>query len=476
MRNRSFVIFLLCALLPKPGWGKVFLQWSEPNIPSPAALGVGDLVVLWNQIQGPFPESARRQGFRVYVEVPSQQISAAADTSAAKGFAGVIVKLKESDLDRNELDDQIRKLRSTYPKLAILLLPPGGKQPQMRGNLIMKRDGVLEVSSPTIQPWIDSNLALARFERAIHSSQRPLIGFSWDLTDSLERLEGPRAEDYALAVAEAGTFHADLILDVHEKLQKAIVRGLADAWAVWNQVKRYIQFFSHESDRSQEFIANVGVIADNYEGSQEVTNLMARHNIPFHVARLEDLKAQRFTGLDLIVVFTSLDDQATRAVVAFAEKGGIAILMNLHGSYPWQLTLPSKTSEHSTSYTVGKGKVLELSEPAADPETFAQDIRRLLDKQKTLISLWNALTTLAVACQRLGSSNVALEMVNYAEDPLQVQVRIKGSFSHIRYETPERGCCVSLSPVHRNGFTEFVVPWLRIGGRAHLGSAERKEP
>jgi hypothetical protein len=67
--------------------------------------------------------------------------------------------------------------------------------------------------------------------------------------------------------------------------------------------------------------------------------------------------------------------------------------------------------------------------------------------------------------------------VNYAQEPLEVQVRVKGSFSSIRYETPESGCCQMLAPVQREGFTEFVVPSLRIGGRVHLeASNPRPKP
>jgi len=61
-----------------------------------------------------------------------------------------------------------------------------------------------------------------------------------------------------------------------------------------------------------------------------------------------------------------------------------------------------------------------------------------------------------------------LEFVNYAEEPLRVQVQVKGSFASIRYETPEHRCCESLVPIKHNGFTEFVIPELRIAGRVHL--------
>ena len=85
-----------------------------------------------------------------------------------------------------------------------------------------------------------------------------------------------------------------------------------------------------------------------------------------------------------------------------------------------------------------------------------------------LISLWNALTTLAVPYREPDSRETVVELVNYAQEPLDVQVQIARSFSSAEYESPERGCCQSLRTTQRDGFTEFVVPELKIGGRVHL--------
>jgi hypothetical protein len=199
-------------------------------------------------------------------------------------------------------------------------------------------------------------------------------------------------------------------------------------------------------------------------------NLMARRNIPFRVLRPRDFTKNALAGLDLMVLFANPGEPGTTAMIDWVTGGRVAILVDVRGSYPWQSAQPSQRGEHWTSYTMGKGRVIELLEPVADPETFAQDVRRLLDKPRVLFGLWNALTTLAVPYQQPGSPNETLDLVNYAEDPLVVQVRVKGSFSVIRYETPEHGCCESLTPARRDGFTEFVVPWLRIGGRVHLAS------
>ena len=49
-------------------------------------------------------------------------------------------------------------------------------------------------------------------------------------------------------------------------------------------------------------------------------------------------------------------------------------------------------------------------------------------------------------------------------------MRVKGDFDSVRFESPEVGCCKTLKPSRVDGFTEFVVPDLIIGGRVYLGA------
>ncbi len=404
----------------------MFVRWTYPDVPPAKILGLNDLVISWNDGALSLLESGHKQGYHVYLEATPQQASAAAE--AGKNIAaGVLLKISPSE--QTDVDASLQTLRSLYPKLIFLVLNPG-KQPQMRGTLVLNKNGILEVSSPTAQPWLDTNLALVRIEQALHPRQVPLYSFEWELTDSLQKAQGPHVEDYLLAVAEAAAFHADLVLSLHENLQKALAQNDADGMNLWKQMQGYLEFYSR-SKEPVEPAGNIGVLAGDYKKSYEPINLLARHNIPFRILRPTDLAADRLKEFDMLVVLAS-------------------------------------PPHHWVAYAVGKGRVIELSEPVPDPETFAQDLRRLIDKQKVLISLWNALTTVAVPYRKPHDGVTMLELINYAEDPLRVQVRVKGSFHSIRYATPERGCCESLTPVQHDGFTEFVIPALRIGGRVHL--------
>lgn len=459
----------LCVVLAPASQGQVLLRWTTHEMPSAKTLGVTEIVVPSNA-DGNLLEAARNEGYRVYVEATADSLAAVANAVSKEVVAGIILKIEPAE--RKGLEETLQKVRSAHPKLQVLVLDTRGKQPDMKGWLVFKKDGILQVSSPTSQPWIDSNLPLVRFERSFEPAETPLYTFSWDLSDPLQQKLGPSRTDYSLAVAEAGAFHADLLLEIPENQQKALAQGNAEALKNWAQVKTYLGFYGHgQPDGVPEIPARVGVMTDDYDLSYEALNLMARHNIGFRVLNASAArKANSFERFDILVVFSNPEAELTKAFAEFAERGGIVVLVNLRGDFPWHARPPTKTNPHSVSYDVGKGRVIELGEAVTDPETFAQDIRRLMTKQKIPVSLWNSLTTLVAAYPGPAAGETVLELVNYAEETVEAQVQVKGNFDLVRFESPEHGCCKTLDPSHVDGFTEFVVPDLVIGGRVHLSA------
>jgi protein-tyrosine-phosphatase len=427
---------------------------------------VNDLVIPWGEEAENLVETAKKQGYQVYLEATLEQASIAAESGEKERVTGIILKAPASE--ESKTDETVRRLRPAYPKLRILVLSAGGKQPEMRGWLVFQKNGVLQVSSPTSQPWLDANLALIRHERAFETAQAPLYTFSWDVSDPLVDKDGPRAADYALAIAEAGAFHANLILELRERQQAGLASGEKQTLADWEQVKRTIEFCERGNQEKAEAAVTVGVLTDDYESSYEALNLMARHNIPYRVLHSTAVKAHDLDGFDVVIAFAALGKELTEEIRAFAERGGVLVLVNLPGKYPWDSAAPTKTSATSTSYIVGKGLVIRMREAVADPETFAQDIRRLMVKKNIPVSLWNSLTTLVVEYPGAKKGEAIVELVNYDEESTQVQVQVKGAFASARFESPERGCCEKLKVTPVDGFTEFVVPGVVIGGRVHL--------
>ena len=468
--HRMVLCFFL--MFSTAAWSSVFIRWTQPDPPPARDLGISDLVVSVDRGTTSFVKAAHSQGYRVYAEVTLQQAATAAESAEEKGLAGLVLDV--SDSDRAAGESAFQQLRSAHPKVRFLVLSQG-KQPQMRGNLVIKRDSVLEVSSPTAQPWIDANLALIRVEQRSHPGQIPLYSFSWNESNPAQQ-QTITPTDYSLAIAESCSFQADLILELDEGMQRALSEQDPQAKIFWKEVRSYIDFCAHAGEQGLKPAANVAVVVDDLDTSDEVMNLFARHNIPFKVFLPSDLREENFEAFDVVVVFAKRDQTAYKRIANLADHGKTVVVVDAHGKYPWHTHEAVRVNEHTVSYAVGKGKVLELSEPVIDPETFAQDIRRLLGKQSVLMNLWNGLTTIAVPYRSHGGKLKVLNLVNYAAEPVRVQVQVKGSYSAIRYEAPGQECCQSLVPVKHDGFTEFVIPDLMIAGRVHLEPEKAADP
>jgi hypothetical protein len=232
---------LALGLIASGATGKVLLRWTQSNIPAARNLGVDELVIPWNADAKKLAVIAKEKGYRVYLEVAPQQADTVAETEANAGIAGLL--LAPASGDEQAAEKLIEKLRSSYPKLTFRLLFSHEKQPKMRGHLLFENNGTVQASSPTEQPWVDSNLASIRLAQAFHSDKRPLYSFVWEESDPLQKQLGPRVEQYALAIAEAGAAHADLLLNLPENLQDSLANDKPEAWATWKQLKPFLDFY-----------------------------------------------------------------------------------------------------------------------------------------------------------------------------------------------------------------------------------------
>lgn len=461
---------------------RVFVLWTAPSIPAATSLGVHNIVIPWANAHSSLAGTAKREGFRVFAEVAPDQARSAAASASREGLAGLIIAAPSSGPNAEPerrlgapagsipLSVLIKNLRASYPSLAIRRLDAGGTQPQMRGNLVVGKDGVLEVSRPSQQPWIDSNVALIRFLEARFPVEIPLISFEWNLIDPAAKRFGPPLVDYELAVAEAGSFQADLILPIHSHFQQKLVEGNARAWSDWSAIRRCIRFYSALHDNSRaHLISNVGVVTTDFESSYEATNLMARHNIAFRLYAPGSLENGVASKLALIVVFGRPDTSVARRLEEFASRGETVILVGQTRKLPWQSAKRIRQNSDAAVYTTGKGTVVEVAEPITDPEAFARDVWRLLRPPLRQLSLWNALTTLGAAYRISSASGIRLSLVNYSGSPVRVQARVKGSFSRVHFTTPE-GASMQLLAHPSGGFTEFVTPPFQVGALIRLAA------
>ena len=454
-----------------PVTAKVFLRVQPWPLPPADKTGIQDTVLLWPLRDLSVADKLHSQGYRVFLQCELKDLAGAVVTADHAAVTGIIVT-NTAPLTQSPSAEQLRPYLDAHKALAFVILVPGGKQPQMKGRLVVERDGVLQVSSPSSQPWLDTNLALVRLAQSMDLDSLPSIyDFHWDTSGTLPTNAWyPDAEAYAVAIAEADAMRSDFIFDLPGPLQRALVADDPRAWTLWKAVKPYLDFSSNATREKMLPVVNLGVIVNDGQASYEAINLMARHNLAFESVRPSGLTLARLRNWNSVVVFCPLNKEAVTLLRDFAASGGIVAFVDPHGEFPWHSATSVRQDSGTTVYSIGAGQVVELAEPPVDPENFARDLRRLIGRERSALALWNSLTTLVTGYREQSRPEVTLYLVNYADQPDNVQVQVKGRFTHVRLESPEEPCCVSLPFVERGSFTEFTIPALRITARVHLDS------
>jgi hypothetical protein len=472
MKRISFLcmLFLSSIAACTPVTAKVFLRVEASPLPPADKTGIRDVVLLWPLRDLSVAAKLHSQGYRVFLQCESKDLAAAVVTADRAAVAGLIVT-NTAPSSQSPAAEQLRPYFAAHKSLTFRMLVPGGKQPQMKGRLVVERDGVLQVSSPSSQPWLDTNFALVRLAQAMDPDSLPIIyDFHWDRSEALPDAWHPDAEAYAVAIAEADAIRSDVTIDLPGSLQRALVAGDPRAWTLWKAIMPYLDFSSHAATERMLPVVNLGVIVDDAQASYEAINLMARHNLAFESVRPSSLTLARLSSWNSVVVFCPLNKEAVALLRGFAASGGIVIFVNTHDEFPWHSAPPVRQESRTTVYSIDAGQVVELAEPFVDPENFARDLRRLIGRERSALALWNSLTTLVTGYREQSRPDDTLYLVNYANQPDSVQVQVKGRFTRVRLESPEERCCVSLPFVERGGFTEFTIPALRITARVHLDS------
>ena len=198
------------------GHAEVLIRWTQPDVPTPQTLGVPVLVVPAGN-----PATVRHaltQGYRVYVELDAAAL--ATFIPPTQGLAGVVVKGNATPTQLAALGRRLAPLNAR-----VLTLDERGKWPHIRSNWVTKNNDVLPVAGRSAQPWIESNAALIRIIAAEHADVPPFLTYQWTPVTVSDADEGPALEDYLVAVAEAGSFGANLVLPLHDRFQRRLLLG-----------------------------------------------------------------------------------------------------------------------------------------------------------------------------------------------------------------------------------------------------------
>jgi hypothetical protein len=422
MPRRVLIAVLLILAFGGSADAEVFVRWDWVQVPSPQSLGIQTLVV---PAKSAALRSALEQGYRVYLEVETAALATFAPP--ARGLAGVMVKGQATPA-------QLRRLRRQLQPLGarVVALESRAKWPHIRTNWVTRNNDVLQVTGRSSQPWIENNAALLRIIAAAQSSA-PTLSYPWVPITIADADEGPGLENYLVAIAEAGSFGADLVLPLHERFQTRLLLGQPQARAEWAEIRRYLEFYAWNLPARYEPLASLGVVTAEPMLSYEVMNLLARHNLPFKLVDPKAIAPRALDGIKLLIVLDA-PAAAQDAIAAFERSGGT---------------------------------VRKVTGGVGDPNAFALEVRRSLGAAQRVIDTWNGITVIAAPFREPGGTSLLITALNYAHQPLPVQLRVPGTFSSVTFESPEEGSTL-LPHQQRDGFTEFVLPALRVGGRVFL--------
>ena len=436
---------------------EILVRWDLDQVPARDSLGISALVVPASKPAA--VQAAVAAGYRVYLDVEAASISEVG--TLADAASGVVVRGKVSPQQLDQLRQRLR-----WPAARVLSVDERGMWPHIRLNWVTLRNNVLQVSSRTAQPWLDSNAVFAR----IASSRRDgplLLSPTWEPITVADTHQGPALENYLVAIAEAGSFGNDLVLPLHEGFQRELLLGKPAARAAWQEMRRYLEFYSWDLPPRYRRLSNIGIVTGDPMGSVEILRLLTRHNLPFELVAPDALQGEGLKGFALVIVLDPLTDAQVRPLTAFARSGGTVVVNGPPAGVAWDGAVPLVKSERHVSYRVGEGRVLERLEAIADPDEFAKDVREVLGPDGRIVDVWNGITVLIAPYEDPAGETVLITAVNYAHDAQPIQVQMRGTFSVGYYESPESE--PALLPLrHRNGATEFVLPALRVGGRVFL--------
>jgi hypothetical protein len=449
-------------LVPVCALAEVLVRWTEPQVPSRESLGIGTLVVPAGNATA--ITEAIDKGYRVFVAVEGTKLASFAPVP--RGIAGIVV-------EGSAPAGGLRQAEARFQAAGIRLrrTDDRGKWPHIRTNWVTTERGVLQVTGRSAQPWIENNAALLRIGRAASPQSPPLLTYAWKPIVLSDVDEGPALENYLVAIAETGSFGGDLLLPLHPRLQKRLLLGQPRAREEWAGIRRAMEFYAWDLPRRYEPVANIGVIAAEPMAGFELFNLLARHNLPFELVSPAEARTRDLSSMDLLISLEAPGAAQAQALSAFAEKGGAVVVLPGQGgksdaaNWPWRQSSRTESTGR-LAYAHGKGQVIELTTPVADPDAFAMAMRQVLGPDRRVIDIWNGITVLTGA-YRDPEGSVLVTLLNYAHQELPVQLRVRGAFSVVQYESPGEPPAL-LRFEHRNGFTELVVPALRTGGRLFL--------
>jgi hypothetical protein len=310
--------------------------------------------------------------------------------------------------------------------------------------------------APSSEPWIESNIWLAR-SFGLSSPSRPL----WISS----QLENASAVDYARAVADAAVAGGRWIVSLDDPLRAKLRARDASGLEVWRRLSSYLKFTeSHAAWRALAPYGNVGIVLDPASTKQDLAdeymNLATRRQVPYRLVARSGLNAAAVAKFRALVA-TELDPPSTaerKLLQEFAENGGLVIAGPSWGGAP--------KTEPFVEVPAGKGRMVVYKD--ANPEVVARDLKELLSDDDLGVVPFNVPSVITFASGGGPGQPLLVQLVNYFDHPVEaITLRATGKFGSARLETPE-GAALDLPLRVAEGRTEVTIPKLLLWGTVSM--------
>ncbi len=442
-------------------------RWYEP-----ASLGllegspVNCLLVTWSAGEDASVETQQQQLVKAYTDAAHKRGLAVLGLIYATGDpSNIAADAAKASLDGLVLEGDFpaefpAALRKAAGSMAVIEVAKEASSARWKPDPIIAVTGVMpsgrnlsEIGirgSPSSQPWIESNVWLARSFPLGHPSRSLWIS---------SRLESPTTLDYQRAVADASAAGGRWVVSLDDALRAKILAHDSTALETWQRLLSYLKFAeSHAAWREPLPYGNVGIVLDpatnQPDVSDEYLKLAVRRQIPYHLIPRSELNAILLTRFRAIVAteLNPLSAAEHKLLQDFAEAGGVVIAGPFWGNAP--------KAEPFAEIPAGTGSVFVYKDP--DPESVAHDLKETLSDDDLGVVPFNVPSVITSASGGQPGQPLLVQLVNYFDHPVEtITLRLAGKFHSARMETPDAPP-MDLSLRSEEGKTEVTIPRLLL--------------
>jgi hypothetical protein len=288
--------------------------------------------------------------------------------------------------------------------------------------------------------------------------------------------EGVAADGLLLALHEACAYGAHRPVSLPTEVAAGVAAGSAAAVDVWEKLLAAARW--QEARRVENAwapFARLLVISDfagpNEYNASELLNLSARRGLAFRISEPAKFAASQLAWMRAVLYVDAqpMPAPVASALQAFAERGGLALLMKGPAQALRNLKPAGEPHPRFDLFQCGKGRVAVSRKEWEDQYILAQDAHLLMSRRYDAVRLFNAGSLMAYHTTAPAGGLWLVHLINYTRTAAAHQVSLQTweKVRRARFFSP--GQAEQDLPVHREtGGSELYLPKIEIYAAVEL--------